>query len=288
MAFEWSANGRLYTFRVTCRSMVSRSTFAYSTHAQLFHTGVNCTLTAVRQVYWIPTGRQYVKVLLRCCVICKKHSGKPHKAPDMAPLSKVRLQDMPPFTVTGINFTGALYVRQNHTEGKVYICQFTCATTRAVHLEVVKNLSVETFLLAFCRFFSRKSLPQVVISDNASTYLLAAEELINNKLLNSVELETAMERREVVWRFITKRALWHGGYWERFIGLTKTALKRVFGRAHINLITLQTLVVEIENILKNRPLTYSMYLMTLMTWNHLHHHICCTDVRLPLSLTRLH
>ena len=35
----------------------------YSTHARLFHTGVNCTLTAVRQVYWIPTGRQYVKVL---------------------------------------------------------------------------------------------------------------------------------------------------------------------------------------------------------------------------------
>ena len=46
------------------------------------------------------------------------------------------------------------------------------------------------------------------------------------------------------------------GYWERLIRLTKTALKRVLGRAHINLITLQTLVVEIENILNNRPLTY--------------------------------
>ena len=93
----------------------------YSTHAQLFHTGVNCTLTAVRQVYWIPTGRQYVKVLLCRCVICKKHSGKPYKAPDMAPLPMVRLQATPPFTVTGIDFTGALYVRQNHTKGTVYI-----------------------------------------------------------------------------------------------------------------------------------------------------------------------
>ena len=107
--------------------------------------------------------------------------------------------------------------------------------------------------MAFRRFSSRKSLPQVVMSDNASTYLSAAEEL--NKLLNSVELETAMERRGVVWRFITKRAPWHGGYWERLIGLTKTALKRVLGRAHIDLITLQTLVVEIEDILNNRPLT---------------------------------
>ena len=52
-----------------------------------------------------------------------------------------------------------------------------------------------------------------------------------------------------------KKAPWHGGYWERLIGLTKTALKRVFGRAHINLITLQMLLVEIENILNNRQLT---------------------------------
>ena len=47
-----------------------------------------------------------------------------------------------------------------------------------------------------------------------------------------------MERCAVVWKFITKKAPWHGEYWERLIGLTKTALKRVFGRAHINPVTL--------------------------------------------------
>ena len=215
---------------------------------------MNSTLTAVRQVYWIPTGRQYIKVLLCRCVTCKKHSGKPYKAPDIAPLPKVRLQDTPPFTVTGIDFTGAMYIRQDNTETKAYICLFTCATMRAVHLEVVTDLSMETFLLTFRRFSSRKSLPQVIMSDNASTYLSAAEEL--RELLNSVELEAAMELCGVVWKFITKKAPWHGGYWERLIGLTKTALKRVLGRAHINLVTLQTLVVEIETILNNRPLTY--------------------------------
>jgi len=87
---------------------------------------------------------------------------------------------MPPFTVAGIDFTGALYVRQNSNEIKVYICLFTCATTRAVHLEVVTDLSIETFLLAFREFASCKSLPQMMMSDNASTYVSAAEEL--NKL----------------------------------------------------------------------------------------------------------
>jgi hypothetical protein len=44
-------------------------------------------------------------------------------------------------------------------------------------------------------------------------------------------------------------APWFGGFWERLIGLTKTALKKVLGRASVNLVTLQTLVVEIEAIL---------------------------------------
>ena len=73
-----------------------------------------------------------------------------------------------------------------------------------VHLEVVTDLSVATFLLTFRRFSSYKSLSQVIMPDNASTYLSAAEEL--RKLLSSVELEAAMERCEVVWKFIPKNA----------------------------------------------------------------------------------
>ena len=68
----------------------------------------------------------------------------------MAPLPKVRNQDVPPFSVAGVDFTEALYVKQtNRGEGKVYICLFTCATSRVVHLEVVTDLSMTTFLLAF-------------------------------------------------------------------------------------------------------------------------------------------
>ena len=80
-------------------------------------------------------------------------------APDPAPLPQSRTQDVLPFTVTGIDFTGALYVQQGSDEVKVYICLFTFATTRALHLEVFTDLSTKTFLLAFCRFASRKARP---------------------------------------------------------------------------------------------------------------------------------
>ena len=94
-----------------------------------------------------------------------------------------------------------------------------------------------------------------MISDNASTYHSAAKEL--EKLFNSTILSERLSRRGTMWQFIPNRAPWYGGFWERLIGLTKTTLKKILGRTYISLINLQTIVVEIEAILNDRPLTYT-------------------------------
>ena len=124
--------------------------------------------------------------------VCRRHSGRPYAAPESPSLPKVRVQDVPPSSITGVDFTGALYVKQNNEEVKVYICLFTCATSRAVNLEVVTDLTTATFLLAFSRFAARRSLPIVMMSDNASTYTSAAEEL--TWLFTSEELSTVLGR----------------------------------------------------------------------------------------------
>jgi len=154
-----------------------------NTHARMIHSGTNSTVTAIRQSFWIPKLRQCVRSLLRSCTVCKRHCGKPYALPDSPPLPEIRVHDVAPFTVTGIDFTGALYVQMNGVESKVYLCSFTCATNRGVHLEIVTDLTTNTFLLALRRFASRKSLPRVIVSDNGSTYLSAAEEL--RELLSS-------------------------------------------------------------------------------------------------------
>ena len=46
--------------------------------------------------------------------------------------------------MTEVDFTGALYVRAPDGERKVYICLFTCAVSRAIHLEIVLDLTVES------------------------------------------------------------------------------------------------------------------------------------------------
>ena len=71
-------------------------------------------------------------------------------------------------------------MQEHNQESKVHICLFTCATSRAIHLEVVNDLTVDIFLLSFRRFVSRRSLPSIMVSNNASTYQSTAEELLNS------------------------------------------------------------------------------------------------------------
>ena len=227
----------------------------FDAHENQLHSGVNSTIAQLRQKYWIPSIRQCVRSLLRTCVKCTRVIGRPYCTPDPPLLPKVRVEEAPPFSVTGVDFTGALYVKNpTGSEKKCYICLFTCAATRAIHLEVVTDLSANSFLQAFRRFTSRKSLPKVMISDNATTYTAAANHL--KKLFNSPAVLEAFSRRGTEWRFIPARAPWYGGFWERLIGLTKTSLKKILGRRFVSMETLQTIMTEIEAVLNDRPLTH--------------------------------
>ena len=223
------------------------SMIIYSTHVKLFHSGTNSTLTAIRQTFGIPKARQRIKSLLHRCTTCRRHSGKPYPLPTPPPLPAMRMCDVASFTVTGVDFTGALYAQMNGAESKVYICLFTCATTRAIHLEIVTNLSTETFLLAFRRFVSHKSMPRIIVSDNGSTHLSAAEEL--KELLSSRSLMESLSQHGVIWKFIQKCTPWYRGWWEQLIDLTKSTLKKMLGRAHVSLLVLKTLVTEIGAVL---------------------------------------
>jgi hypothetical protein len=87
----------------------------YDTHTKQLHSSTASTVTALRQNFWIVSMRQYVKKLLRQCVTCKKVDGIPYKALDSAPLPRIRMQQTVPFSVTGVDYTGPLYVRLQTT-----------------------------------------------------------------------------------------------------------------------------------------------------------------------------
>lgn len=92
----------------------------------------------------------------------------------------------PTRTATGVELTGAHYVKQLSIEPKsLYAILYDRSNTRSIHLEVFE-LREETFLKVFQRFVSRRSQPRKMLSDNATTYLAAAEEL--KRLLDSLSL----------------------------------------------------------------------------------------------------
>ncbi|XP_053390639.1 uncharacterized protein LOC128553495 [Mercenaria mercenaria] len=93
----------------------------FDAHEKQLHSGTSATICHLQQKYWIPIIRQCVKSLLRKCTICRKINSKPYLAPDPPPLPTYRVKNSSPFAVTGIDFSGALYVRgESGRESKTY------------------------------------------------------------------------------------------------------------------------------------------------------------------------
>ena len=227
-------------------------------HRRMLHSGVNTTLTSVRERFWILQGRRAVKGCLRRCVKCRKGQGQPFPLPQPPDLPEERVSDCPPFTHTGVDFAGPLYTTDkggtNADEAKAYVCLFTCASTRALHLELTRRLSAEAFLLAFRRFTSRRGLPATLLSDNAKTFKSASKEVV--KIARAQEVLHYMANNGVTWKFIVDKAPWWGGFWERLVQTVKRPLKKVIGRSCLSFEELSTLLTEVECVVNARPLVY--------------------------------
>jgi hypothetical protein len=187
-------------------------------HDRGFHSGVSSTICSIRQRYWITSIRQQVKNIVRLCTNCRRVNGPPYRDPNPAILLSNRVRGDRAFSVTGIDFAGPFTIRAlpGQQETKAYICLFTCTTSRAVHLELLEDLSTASFLMAFRSFISHHFQPKMVLSDNATTFESAAQTL--RKLYENPEVTKYFSDCQIEWRFIPKRAPWYGGFWERLVG----------------------------------------------------------------------
>ena len=102
---------------------------------------------------------------------CRRYQGKAFQAPTEADLPEHRVQLTRPFSSVGIDFCGPLFVKAGKNEmKKFYVALFTCSTTRALHLELVSDLSVSTFILCMRRFVARCGKLCMITTDNAKTF----------------------------------------------------------------------------------------------------------------------
>ena len=69
----------------------------------------------------------------------------------MADLPRFRVEEQSLFFNVVIDFAGPLYIRGENggKSGKVYVALFACCTTRAIHLELVPDLSAGTLFCVY-------------------------------------------------------------------------------------------------------------------------------------------
>lgn len=133
--------------------------------------------TEIRRRFWIIKGQSLVRIIIHWCVTCCRFEGTPFLVPPPHPLPISRVK-----RGTSIQFHRCWlcwplddsYWYPNKS-GKAWICLFTCFVTRAVHLDIVLDISTEkTFIRCLKRFAAQRGLPVQFISDNGKTFQAAS------------------------------------------------------------------------------------------------------------------
>ena len=152
-------------------------------HKKMQHLGIGTTLNYLReQGYWIPKGRMAVKQALSSCHVCKKYNALAFKYPKFTDMPKHQMNLVKPFQHVGVDFTGHFWVKDENSghSFKAYVLIFTCLNIRAVHFELLPDMSTKNFLLAFHRFCNQYSIPHYLYSDNAKAFLKGGSILENS------------------------------------------------------------------------------------------------------------
>ncbi|CAB4040094.1 E3 ubiquitin- ligase DZIP3 [Paramuricea clavata] len=214
----------------------------------------NAELTTTQKHPAILDAEHYVTSLL----VRDSHEreGIAYKPPDPLALPVFRITKDHPFTYTGVDFAGPLYVKQVKAVAmeKVYMVIYTCAVSRAVHLDVVSDMTAEAFIRSFRRFTARRGIPREVKSNNGKTFKAASKQL--PALFEIPEVKKYLSDQRIRWTFNLEKAAWWGGFFERLIKSVKRCLYKILKNASVTNEELYTVLTEIEATLNSRPLTY--------------------------------
>ena len=215
-------------------------------HEMAHHNGPKETINELRKRFWIPRTRVFVKKIIHKCSLCKIFEGKPFAYPAPPDLPECRLSDEFPFSYTGLDYAGPVYVKNIYQPGntfKSWIFLFTCASTRGVYLDLVPDASASSCIRGLRRFISNRGAPKLIISDNGTQF-------------TAEETKRFASKRRIKWKFNLAAAPWWGGMFERMVRSTKRCLKKILLRSYLNYEELLTVLSEIQSTLNNRPLTF--------------------------------
>lgn len=232
-------------------------------HVRNMHAGAQATMAAVRQQFWPLALRSVTRKIILNCVTCFKL--KPiFSETTMSSLPAGRVTVSRPFSHCGIDYAGPITLRESRRRNarnyKAYIAMFVCFTTKAVHIEVVNDLTSDAFIGALKRFIARRDKPSHIHSDNGTNFVGAHNQLKElAKFLDEEQMQIDVRHflcnQKVSWNFIPPNAPHHGGLWEAAVKSAKHHINRIVGKSHLTYEEMLTVLCEVEAILNSRPIT---------------------------------
>lgn len=230
-------------------------------HLTTCHGSIETTLRAVRNEFWIIRGKKAVRNQLSKCMRCFRFRCRPMEQ-QMADLRPPQVQQNRPFSHTGVDYAGYFEVKSSTLRRapylKCYVALFICLTTKAIHVELVTDLTTAAFLMALRRFCSRRGKPDHMYSDLGTNFIGAANEMpqIFSEIKSAEHLEIMNKpiAKEIKWHFNAARASHFGGLWEAGVKSVKTHLKKTLLNIKVNFEEFSTILTEIEACLNSRPL----------------------------------
>ena len=234
----------------------------HSEHLRMLHAGPTLLSSALTRRFYIIYLRKTVRSITRQCVKCRRQTTRPQ--PQM--LGQLPLERVTPgsvFEKVGVDYAGPFHVKygmvRKTTTVKAYVCVFVSLAVKAVHLEVVSDLTTEAFIATLRRFIARRGYPSLIWSDNGTNFVGAKCELKElYEFLAQQKTEGIVSEfcatRNIEWRFIPEHGPHFGGIWEAAVKSTKTHLKRIMGDVKLTYEELTTILTQVEACLNSRPL----------------------------------
>lgn len=230
-------------------------------HRRCAHGGVQVTAYYVRQNFWIPRLRDELKNFTKKCVICVRQSQVCAEQL-MGELPADRIRPGKAFVATGVDYAGPFQVKYMDKTGqtiilhKSWIAIFVCMKTRAIHIDLVTDLTSASFIAFFEQFLARRGRCERMFSDNGTSFIGAEKEIA--RAYAKWQADGTVDRianKGTEWTFMTPAAPHQGGIYEAAVKSMKYHLKRIIGARIMEYQQFVTMLAGIEAILNSRPIT---------------------------------
>lgn len=194
-----------------------------------------------------------------CTIFRRIFINKKFETQLMSELPADRIRKNRTFLVSGVDYTGPIEIVERYksrsNKRKFWIAIFVCMVTRAVHIDIVCDLSAAEFISCFKRFICKRGHCNRLYSDNGTSFVGAYKELkVAFKNWNAPEVHEHLNKRGTEWIFMKPAAPHQGGIYEAAVKSAKYHLKRVIGAKSYSYGVLMTLLCKIEAILNSRPI----------------------------------